>query len=398
MRRSVLTAGAPIVAALGLAGCFGDEEQGASDAGEADAGAPVGSIDAATHDERCPGGSFTPPEGGEARIELVELAPDQQVLRHATEAYFFKDQTPCSREHFGPLIDLQRDEGDELPDSTVCLDTTAGTHFNVGAWPQNQEIADSRTYLNAGEQVSFKQRDGDLEIAMLASRPGDGVGGGTSRAQGKIHDRIYLAEDPSPSDYVVPQNTWFDLEVPGIGDIVAFTPSDGLNLIDGAPVAEFGVFFPSRFELLGPEPEGASAAAFEQHFFEKGVSFVEDEDFVFYLPMITAPGEDEPTTAYLVSLFDEHGRVHYQCLNTNARDEGSVTVPRELVERLPADSDGRHRGGLSIAHLSHFAFVFDHRRFNVLGAASKSSAQGWCVVDSAEAREELYFCPAGTFE
>jgi hypothetical protein len=402
---------AALVGALGLAaGCGSSDDNGGAlpDGGgngnDLDADVPEADACVPGHGEICPGdlNLLELPEGGEVRIEFFELGFNQEELLNATEAYFYRDQTPATRDIFGPLIEITREAGDELPDSTVCLDGRAGVHYNLVQWPENQAIADTRTYLDVGDSVKLVQRDGDLELEMVRSRRDEAPFNGVSRAQGKIHDIIYLVEDAElegEDEYIVPQNTWFDFEVPGSIDLPAFEPTNGMNFVDGSPLDSFGLFFPSRYTHRGPDPDGDFADDFEQNYFERGVAYVEGEDFTFNVPLVNEPGDDDPASVYIAALFNEHNGVYIYCLNTNAREEGTVTVPREIVELLPAEEDGgARRGRMSLLHITHFGYALNGRQFHVMGMACKTSFDGWCVVDEADDRVEGYFCPEGTFE
>ena len=419
-RMFLAATGLGAVVSLGAAGCGSDDNgigpdaaNGNGNGNDIDIDAGPGDADACVpgHGEAC--GDLNPldfPEGGEVRIEFFELDHDAARLLNASEAYFYRDQDPLTREIFGPPIAIEREAGDELPDSTVCLDGRAGTHFNLVEWEENQAIYDTREYLDAGDEVKLVERDGDFEIVLTPSsrdedHPAHDDRAGRSNAQGLTHDLIYLPEDEAlnPDEYVVPQNAWFDFEIAGSAQIPAFTPTDGLDLVGGEPLDDFGLYFPSRYDMLGPEPDNSDVAdTFEENYFDKGIAYVEGEDFTINVPQIN-PTENGPATVYIVALFNERNGAHLYCINTNAQEEDTITVPREVIELLPSETDsdgnetGERRGRMSLLHITHHAHIFDERQFHVMGMACKTSFNGWCVVDSDEDREDGYFCPSDTF-
>ncbi|GAB4565729.1 MAG: hypothetical protein Tsb0020_16790 [Haliangiales bacterium] len=271
---------------------------------------------------------FELPEGGEFRLERMQLGADDSDDFVAAQALFFRGQSPASRSFEGDPIALRpelRVEG------YACNDYSAGDAYFSRFSPQMAAIAATREYYNAGSDVRLAnaQSAGDLITMNLELN-------GVDSSSLLFHDQLYLAEGETTdvtrgAEYI--PSVAGSLEYPGL-DLIDGESITGELL--GDPSTGFGtpkIFMPPAFTLLSP-----SEAAF---FADAGVSFAQGEDFVIQYQSegVSRPGW--PQVAWFVEFMNADGLVEVQCARLrDASDEvGAFTIPREVFDRLGA-SDG----------------------------------------------------------
>ncbi len=311
---------------------------------------------------------FELPEGGEFRLEHMQLSAEESDDFVAAQALFFRGQSPESRSFEGDPIPLR-------PELTAqgyaCNDYSAGDAYFSRFSPQMAAIAATREYYGAGPNVRLANAQGGDDVITM-NLEFDAI----DPSALLFHDQLYLADgedtDVTRGAEYIPSVAG-SLEYPAL-DLIEGESITGELLVD--PSTGLGtpkILMPPAFTLVSP-------SEFE-FFAEFGISFTQDEDFViqYQTEGVSRPGW--PQVAWFVEFIDPDGLVEVQCarLRDLTDEVGEFTIPREVFARL-GTSFGILDGTVVIGmlHLSAWRNVPTATRHDLIGIESKV-ARGYTV-------------------
>ena len=239
-------------------------------------GLGCGGDDEACTGHGCPNAPIGLPEGGEVRLELVQIRDDAPEVR--THAWFASGQDPDSRPWPRPPANWEIQDGDDL-----CVDMRSQT-----IWPSG--LVENRDYYDGGENVKFVPQGGGTEIVL------DRRENTQDDAFDNYHDIVYIS-DISPSDV---QPGVYDFVIAG-GDI-------------GPATYEGQVVMPGDLQMTFPDMQDI-------------IYMYQDEDFRF-----TWDGtSDDPFAFAFVAFSDRYGPIGY-CIGPNS---GYMTIPKDFITSIP---------------------------------------------------------------
>jgi hypothetical protein len=236
------------------------------------------------------------PEGGEFRIELQKSGTDGTISA-ATHAYFYKDQTPAARPLMGP----------EFPAGSGCIDMTAGIYFDNGSGPMATQIADTRTYIDAGASVKIKHAQKEITLDKLMNEK--------DYSSLLTHDIVYLPASADGSDY--PTNAAYSVEWTG-GELGAMTMTEPTDSGTNEAI-ESQLFVPAPMTNINPS-------------FASNLQFPATGDWEVTYEKAAAPAGSPFEMTFILFLNESTGGAEYQC--TGDPSTGKLTVPRALLDKL----------------------------------------------------------------
>jgi hypothetical protein len=274
----------------------------------------------------CP---WTFAEGGDIRMWKIELDPEPGMepgFISGGYGFFFKDQSTPIRPQFGPKIGTD-----------YCFDLRAGTYFDNGISPYQLDLVNSRTYLDVGAEITLTngQHTYNLPPKMDEIDP----------LVFLRHDRIYISDIP-PEE--IASGGHFDVHVPNVTIGKGITP-------DGRPIETPWVNLPGNVDVdwgtLEVSPDEMDI---------RGLKHLDTtQDFTVTW---TQPATDEERSYFTFVTWADPESDYispFMCLNT--RNEGTMTIPKEVLALLP------DHGDLVWGMTEHHAHSYDGRRLDILG-------------------------------
>ncbi|MDX2091916.1 MAG: hypothetical protein SFX73_28900 [Kofleriaceae bacterium] len=267
------------------------------------------------------------PEGGDVRIELQKDGTSGATTL-AAHAYFFKNQMPIRRDLEGP----------EVVPGSRCHDMKAGVYFDNGAPAPAVALVDTRTYVEAGANVTFKASGQTITLDKLANT--------MELSSYLTHDIVYM---PASSDGTsTPRNQPWEVEWPG-----AEIPVTDLNSEEASPVSSVGakrvesqLFVPADITDINPS-------------FAAPLSVPATGDWAFTFAQAASPAGAPPLETFFGFYNPETGGFDYMCFADPAT--GQLTVPRAVLD-LVAPS-----GYLYFGTFSHIGHKVVERRLDFVG-------------------------------
>lgn len=261
------------------------------------------------------------PEGGEFRIEIQRNGTDNTTT-HAMHGYFFKDQLPARREL----------EGEEIVPGTGCTDVTDGTHFDNGAPPAAQTIADTRTYLDAGGVVQIQSTQQSFSLNEQMAMP--------DLSSGLTHQIVYL--NPNTDGTSDLRNHGYTVNWTGGG--LGATELTEPTAVQGIPVTS-QLYVPANMANLSPD-------------FATPLVVPTTGDWTITYSI--APTEaDAPPLLQFASFYNTTTfGVEYQCVSDA---NGTLTIPRAMIDKL------KPTGVLYFGSFTHVGHLQQGRRLDLVG-------------------------------
>lgn len=391
LMKRIVPAASLFLLAAPMAGC-GDDDGSTNppDARPIDASVIDAGIDAtpcrghACSDVESP---FDLPEHGEFRLEQFQTGPsgtgDDDTL--AAQAFFFSNQTPASRPVDGDEITIREALAMQ---GYSCQDFRVGNLFDNGKSAEAQAVADSRTYIDVGANVTLTTvgDDGnDVVITLNKFLRADDPDKATDFSASLQHEILYGGEDASEIDVrlnatykpaIAGSTAYPELQL-GFGRSVLGDSKADANG-DGDPL----LYMPSDFQLTSPTEE--------VFFGESGLTFTRGEDFTFTYTIdneedVSAAGY--PTIIPFVGFINEEGRVDAYCFKVTPgeRDNGEFIVPHEVFEIIPEDPASGTLAAVMFGRFTHMAWEAlntpEASRLDLLGVACLLSPT-WVVEDA----------------
>jgi hypothetical protein len=333
LKRVIPFAGAFLFAGA-MVGCGDDNpsdpiDAGAEDAAVTDGGGPDACVGMG-HAGGCIDSPFALPEHGEFRLEQFQLGPtgtgDEDDL--AAQAFFFTGQEPASRSLGGKLIPIR---AELVALGYECQDFSDGNNFDNGFTAAAQAVVDSREYIDVGANATLTNEDDNTDVITL-----DKVANGVDLSATLTHDTLYQGS----KDIEVNLGGTYTPKVAGAGGYLALdlgygqsAPGDELadpETGEGEPK----IYMPSDFQMTQPLEADFFAAA--------GLSFTRGQDleltYSIDAPETIGGADGFPTIISFIG-FVIDGGVDAYCIkyNKGERDDGTFTVPYEVLEFIPAD-------------------------------------------------------------
>jgi hypothetical protein len=343
-------------------GCVGDASPGTPDDGTPDA--CVG--------HAC-GGTDTPfelAEGGEFRLERLQQNADNSMQYLASQAFFFKGQTPGAR-------DLGRGELELLTDPALlaqgysCQDVRAGNLFDNGFSAAAQAIVDTRDYYDVGDAVTLTNVADPQDVITLSklTDPTTAI----DLSAGLTHKVLYRGPDTQD----VALNTIYRPAVPGsleypLLDLKYGQSVAGDEMADQTSgVGTAQLYMPSAFTLTEP----TEADFFTPDF----LTFTRGTDFVFRYDFEPAP-DGWPTILPFMGFLNSGFQVVAVCIKAPTPagvkpDDGELIIPAEALTFL----DEVEAGPVILGRFTHVAWEYqqDKTRLDLLGIECKLSPTPW---------------------
>lgn len=336
---------------FGFAACGDDGGSNAPDAGS------TPEVDAMCSGHGCPGvdSPFQLPEGGEMRIEFFQFGPNPPPPLEgdlaAVQFFLFTGQDPEIR---GPGKLIEHDlEGID------CFDVSDGVNFDNGYSEVAQAIANSRSYIDVGENVTMTDADG--EEIVLSKLTND-----IDFSSNLTHDIIYRADMDFPK-FNMPYTFKVagTAEVPGLDLAFGETPF-GVDRPESEPPT---MFFPRQFTLDSPT---------EEEFFA-GLSVSRDEDLTISWTYEGDLDPEWPAVASFIGFGNADGQGIVGCsAAANGADGDSITIPTEALALAPEG------GSLLVGFFHHIGYEERQTatRFDTLGINCK--AAGFEIAEEEE--------------
>lgn len=359
-----------------LVGC-GDDGGGG---GGIDAAAPdAGAIDAAAPDA-CVGGGhacgevgtpFALGEGGEFRLERLQLSADGSAFYLASQAFFFKGQEPAARS-LGSAETTIPIRAEIMAEGYRCTDRRGGDLFENGASPEAQAIIDTREYYDVGASVTLTNTEDDTDVITLDRRQNE-----IDLSAHLMHDVIYRGpdeQDVARNRTYKPALTTGSAQYPQL-DMTYGQSAAGEKLADeNTGVGDVQLYMPSQFTLTSPTDV--------EYFTPDNLVFTKDQDFTFTYTAEDAP-EGWPTILLFIAFVNAEGQVVASCLKTPTAEEpnpdnGSLKVPHEVL----AIAEQESAGAFLVGRFVHTAWEYatDRTRVDLLGIECKAAAK-WAIQE-----------------
>jgi hypothetical protein len=309
----------------------------------------------------CPGldSPFLLTEGGEYRFESIEARADadgdgtfEDASYLAGQAFFFNGQAE-PRGLDGVPLTLPAG----IENVIACGDYTAGTFFDNGNTPDNQALVDARNYFDVGPSVTITSEN---DTVFTLDKQLDAI----DLSAGLQHDIVYRFDDPSTLEY----NTFYSpqLTFPEGVDVQGFELVDG-ETPQGQKWADEGgeevIYVPPKFTFT--ELNGQPLA--DADFLEAGVTLVPGQDNTFTWTNEERPNAEAPSNLAFIGFYDLAGQVDYYCYNPDGQDDGAITIPADVIDRIDPD------GALLVGKFVHMAWVnvVENNRIDFLGVSCK---------------------------
>lgn len=251
----------------------------------------------------CANDEINLPEGGEIRLERVNVANSPSEIR--THAWFAAAQSPESRSFSRPPANWLIQDGPDL-----CLDMRTGSYFPGGS-------VDSRTYMDVGSQVSFVSGDGEI-VLKKALNAQDNAG------YGIFHNILYISDvDPA----LVKAGTTYDFTIAGGPDQPATTYARAINV-----PADTTITYPPMTD----------------HY-----TLRTDEDFT----IVWDRKSDDPSDFAFISIDDPYGPIGF-CFGPQT---GHMSIPAAFIASMP------EAGNIQFGLVNHGTVARDGRRLDFVG-------------------------------
>jgi hypothetical protein len=277
-------------------------------------------------------------EAGEIRHELIRI-DDVGGAVMATHAYFFQNQNPATRGFGVPFED------------TGCVDYRDRMQFSPGAGDVQQQVANSRDYLDAGDTVTLTSSNGLVVEMAKATNTAD-------RSSILVHDIVYLPNDDAG---LFENNVSWDIDIAGSEEL------PGLDLISPESAAQPD---PNNIIVLD-EPQVISPPAWTPTFVTEteyfgGVNIPEGEDLTVTWDTAEALFTDDVTVLAFVGFLGTQG-IDFLCV---APDNGEIVVPAAVLNEVDASGSIIH--GL-LTHVAAESRFLDNARYDMLAADCRFS-------------------------
>ena len=377
LKRVLPYAGAFLLAGA-LVGC-GDD--GNSDNPPDAGGGPDASCEGGGHASGCVDSPFQLPEHGEFRLEQFQYAPSGTGADDdlAAQAFFFTGQNPPARSLDGKLLTLRQELVDQ---GYICQDFSDGNNFDNGYTLAAQAVVDSREYIDVGAFATLTNEDDENDVITLNK-----VMNGVDLSASLTHDILYQGDkDTAPNlggtytPAVAGGPTYLALDL----KFGQSPPGDEMaDPVTG--VGEPKIYMPSDFQMTSPVEEDFFAA--------EGLTFTKGEDLELTYEIDnpeTIGGEGGFPTVIVFIGFVVDGGVDAYCLKINKGelDDGTFTVPAEVLEIIPADPPEPAQDDFNYILFGRFTHVAwevqnlpDPSRLDLLGVTCLISPT-WTVNDA----------------
>jgi hypothetical protein len=372
LKRVAHYAGAFLLAGAAV-GCGDDGGNDVDAGGGADAGP-----DAACVGHAC-GGTNTPfelAEGGEFRLERLQQNADNSMQYLASQAFFFKGQTPAARPLGLPELELVTDPALKALGYS-CQDFRVGNLFDNGFTAAAQAIVDTRDYYSVGDEVTLTNVADEQDVITLSKRtdPAEAI----DLSAGLTHKILYRGPDAQD----VELNTIYRPAIPGSLEYPSLDLKYGQSVAGeemADPTTGVGtpqLYMPSAFTMTAPT---------EVEFYTEGfLSFTKGDDYEMTYDFEPAP-EGWPTILPFIGFLNSSFQVVAFCAKgpTPAEpkpDNGEFIVPAEVLEILGDITPGP----VIMGRFTHVAWEYqqDKSRLDLLGIECKlSPVSGWQVEDA----------------
>jgi hypothetical protein len=372
LKRVAHYAGAFLLAGAAV-GC-GDDGGG----GGIDGGIDGGDVDAGPcQGHGCPGidSPFQLAEGGEFRLERLQQNADNSMQYLASQAFFFRGQTPGARDLGRAELELLTDP-DLLAQGYTCQDLRVGTLFDNGFSAAAQAIVDTRDYYDVGNSVTLTNTTDPQDIITLSklTDPQTAI----DLSAGLTHDILYKGPDAQD----VALNTIYRPAIPGSLEYPVLDLKFGQSIAgdemadETTGVGTPQLYMPSAFTLTTPTEEEFFTADF--------LTFTKGSNLTFNYDFEAAP-DGWPTILPFMGFLNSEFQVVAACIKGPSEtspkpDNGELIIPAEALTFL----DQVEAGPVILGRFTHVAWEYqqDKSRLDLLGIECKLSPTPWKLEEA----------------